>query len=692
MKQGKLIRRAVSAALAGCMMFTLSAPALAESTDALMQLSISGNRAASVLDAENVAEEIKINNNVIDPADYENIVVTPGNYTFHYDPVQKILTSTNTTKTINTITIEVPDDVDVVLDGKENIAVHNLTINRAHDVTISSDNYSAIGRRAVITCTGKVTINAPEGTYAIGYTSNADGTLIIHRANEVEIDASGSSRVLSGYGKADITCDGPVTIHGEKDGGSVLANAGNFTYHRTDGADYVYFTSEDGEEGAIDAGVTPIEANARYSYLRIEEKQDAHLKVNNGTATAGDTTSGELDSFKGQKVTVVSKVQETDDRKFDGWELTNAPAGFTISAEKLAQKEFSFIMPTGNVELTAHHSNKLEVSGGTAKVNGNSNADFARPGAAVTVTGHDSNASFSKLVGWKLKKGSLTAIIDADGNSLNVTVDAENNYLLDASGAKIKNETFTFTMSDKPVELSAVYSIPAIAMSLPVIVEGGTINGTQDSFVRVKAGEKVTIKADAPAENMQFHHWKVEEGTSADFGVTVGTLGSDTEQGTEEIAFIMPRGAVRLTAQWSATPATRPDPDQPLDEDFGVDTPQPKPEPEEPEAPAESAAGAIAAVAIGGAAVWGGYEITTRAILKNLLPADAAIPKTQGQLAELLWQNAGCPQPTVAQATDAAAAARWCVEQGYLEEDFAPEKYVPKYKVIRILKQAKSDT
>ena len=771
MKQGKLIRRAVSAALTGCMMFTLSAPALAESTDALMQLNISGNRAVSVLDAENVAEEIKINNNVIDPADYENIVVTPGNYTFHYDPVQKILTSTNTTKTINTITIEVPDDVDVVLDGKENIAVHNLTINRAHDVTISSDNYSAIGRRAVITCTGKVTINAPEGTYAIGYTSNADGTLIIHRANEVEIDASGSSRVLSGYGKADITCDGPVTIHGEKDGGSVLANAGNFTYHRTDGADYVYYTSEDAETEAIDGSITPIPSDAPYSYLHIEEKTFSAITVNNGIAKAGG--SEVQMAFNGQKVTVTAQIDETDERKFDGWEVVNAPAGFTISAEKLAQKEFSFIMPTGNVELTAHHSNKLEVSGGTAKVNGNSNADFARPGAAVTVTagspedyqfdhwevsggnigkteeelkvsplsftmpdaavkltavykaavkvsngtaqtdnttgetvyalegasvtvtGHDSNASFSKLVGWKLKKGSLTAIIDADGNSLNVTVDAENNYLLDASGAKIKNETFTFTMSDKPVELSAVYSIPAIAMSLPVIVEGGTINGTQDSFVRVKAGEKVTIKADAPAENMQFHHWKVEEGTSADFSVTVGTLGSDTEQGTEEIAFIMPRGAVRLTAQWSATPATRPDPDQPLDEDFGVDTPQPKPEPEEPEepeAPAESAAGAIAAVAIGGAAVWGGYEITTRAILKNLLPADAAIPKTQGQLAELLWQNAGCPQPTIAQATDAAAAARWCVEQGYLEEDFAPEKYVPKYKVIRILKQAKSAT
>lgn len=53
MKQGKLIRRAVMAALAGCMMFTLSVPALAESTDALMQLSMTRRSAVSVLDAEN---------------------------------------------------------------------------------------------------------------------------------------------------------------------------------------------------------------------------------------------------------------------------------------------------------------------------------------------------------------------------------------------------------------------------------------------------------------------------------------------------------------------------------------------------------------------------------------------------------------------------------------------------------------
>ena len=64
MKQGKLIRRAVSAALAGCMMFTLSVPALAESTDALMQLSTAAKSAVSVLGEKNGT--LKIGNNSFD--------------------------------------------------------------------------------------------------------------------------------------------------------------------------------------------------------------------------------------------------------------------------------------------------------------------------------------------------------------------------------------------------------------------------------------------------------------------------------------------------------------------------------------------------------------------------------------------------------------------------------------------------
>ena len=848
MKQGKLIRRAVSAALAGCMMFTLSVPALAESTDALMQLSMTRRSAVSVLDAENGAEEIKINNEVINPADYDNIVIN-NKYTFHYDQGQRVLTSTSTIP-INVITIEVPDDVDVVLDGKEHIAVHNLTIKGAHDVTISSDNDSAIGRKAEITCTGKVTINSPGGIYAIGYASNADGTLIIHRANEVEIDASGSSRVLSGSGKADITCDGPVTIHGKKDGGSVLANADNFTYRRTDGADYVYFTSEDAETEAIEGSVAPIPADAPYSYLHIEKKTFSTITVKDGIAKAGEheVTS----AFNGQKVTVTSTVPETEDRKFDGWEVTNRPAGFTISDEKLAQREFSFIMPAGNVELTAHHSNKLEVSYGTAKVNGNA-VDFARPDADVTVTATDRSADGYQFDHWVVSGGDigkteeelkanplkftmpdaavkLTAVYRAAVTVVNgiaeagtesgetifvlqgekVTVSGKNRNpdvtkfggwkVISPEGFELteeqKNteESMTFTMPASPVELKASYSFPAPVLDMQVTVKDGTIRvgkgERQTGTVFVQPGQTVTIEANEPVkENESFHHWKVENGTSTAFAPTEGKLGSETEKGTEKIVFTMPQDGVKLTAvysvpasvlrstvtvtggtakstlgeggdipaeigttveitatpydaekypgmefveweikypdsfyekfpdgipeelqlkldnaksatttfempaypvkliaHWSASAVVKPDPDEPFDEDFGVEP-----------APMDTTGGTIAAVAVGGAAIWGGYEIATRVILHNLLPEGAAIPANRGQLALLIWTEKGKPEPAAQPAfadvadPDMAKAAQWCTEQGLLdarEGKFESDGWMPKFKTIEIWNKA----
>lgn len=122
--------------------------------------------------------------------------------------------------------------------------------------------------------------------------------------------------------------------------------------------------------------------------------------------------------------------------------------------------------------------------------------------------------------------------------------------------------------------------------------------------------------------------------------------------------------------------------------------------PDDPEAPDSSAGGAAAAIAVtalGGAAVWGGYELSTRIILNSLLPEGAAIPKTRGELALLLWQNAGSPepaaQPAFADVTDAetAKAAQWCTEQGLLTAEdgaFRPEQRVTKYRVIQIWKQA----
>lgn len=131
--------------------------------------------------------------------------------------------------------------------------------------------------------------------------------------------------------------------------------------------------------------------------------------------------------------------------------------------------------------------------------------------------------------------------------------------------------------------------------------------------------------------------------------------------------------------------------------------PDPAPVPDEPviDGGDGSGFGAVLAVAGGaavvGAAGFGIYELATRAILKDLLPEGTAIPATRGELALLLWQNAGRPEPAALPAfadtadTETAKAAQWCTEQGLLTAEdgaFHPEQKVTKYRVIRVWKQA----
>lgn len=131
--------------------------------------------------------------------------------------------------------------------------------------------------------------------------------------------------------------------------------------------------------------------------------------------------------------------------------------------------------------------------------------------------------------------------------------------------------------------------------------------------------------------------------------------------------------------------------------------PDPDPVPDEPVIDGGDGSGFSAVLAVaGGAAVVGAagfgiYELATRAILKDLLPEGTAIPATRGELALLLWQNAGRPEPAALPAfadtadAETAKAAQWCTEQGLLTTEdgaFHPEQKVTKYRVIRIWKQA----
>lgn len=125
--------------------------------------------------------------------------------------------------------------------------------------------------------------------------------------------------------------------------------------------------------------------------------------------------------------------------------------------------------------------------------------------------------------------------------------------------------------------------------------------------------------------------------------------------------------------------------------------PKPEPAPEEPvvEESAPDVLGAVGMVAtagVGAAAIgYAGYQVGTELYLIKLLPEGAAIPENAGELALLVWNNAGKPAPAAllpADASETQQAMTWAVEQDLLSADEKPEDAVSRTTVIRTWKKA----
>ena len=643
MKQGKLIRRAVSVALAGCMMFTLSAPALAASTDDLLQQSTAAKSAVSVLDEENgmteeTAYQMDLNNgNQVGNKVVQNFgiyvddkPVTSENYQnlksgrIVYDPEQKTLTAANRIK--NLLKIRAPK-TDVILNG--GIGRGDLTIGQqddpsvvgADDVTVTSDQYATIDGWAYINCTGKVDIRsggfmAVNGSLNISdssevilsadssavtgsanITSNGDVTiestdgraaqeLTINKAQNVTITISDAERAVSEDTK--ITSSGTVILKNNAQGGRV----GTVDFTQADGKAYVYYISDEPDAKLIDLRIHPLAEAAESSYLRIEPRETTYsITVANGTAQVGDDTTGQITTaFEGEKVTVKANAPTDED----------------------AAKGVKF-----------HH--------------------------------------------WKVEEGNIS--VDPTAGSL-------------GSATEAGTEEISFDMPKGNVKLTAVYSIPASVLRNTVTVEGGKAKSTlgEGSGISAEIGTKVEISADTEEHpDKVFVKWEIVYPENFPENVPEELQLKLEEPNRAKTTFEMPAYPVKLIAHWSAI-----DPDESLDPGAGYDA-------------SSAAGGAIAAVAVGGAAIWGGYEITTRVILHNLLPEGAAIPANRGQLALLVWNTAGRPESAGAPAfadvadPDMAKAAQWCTEQGIMDakgDRFEPEGWTPKFKVIEVWNKA----
>ena len=664
--------------------------------------------------------DITVNETAVNGVNYKDIL---GDGALCYDIEEKTLTAK---ERINYVLKVRAPETDVILNGGIG-ARSSLTIGQqgdssavgAHDVTVTSDRYDAIQGEADINCTGKVNIrsdksmavngslniyDSSEVTLSAGsnvvngsanITSNgnvaiystvgrAAEKLTINNAENVTISIRDAAGAVSGDTK--ITASGTVTLKNNAQGGRV----GTVAFTQAGGKNYVYYTSEEPDAKLIDPRIHPLAEAAGSRYLRIEPRETYSITVKNGTAQVGDDTTGLTSAFEGEKVTVSGNNKNPSVTKFGGWKVISPESFELTEAQKNTEKNMTFTMPASPVELKVSYSfpapvldMQVTVKGGTIRVGeGESQTGtvFVQPGQTVTIEANEPAKENESFHHWKVEKDSSKNIGIIEGSL--------------GSETEKGTEKIVFTMPQDGVKLTAVYSIPASVLRSTVTVEGGTAKSTlgEGSDIPAEIGTTVEITAtpyDAEKyPGMEFVEWEIKYPDSF-YEKFPGGIPENLQLKLDNAksaatTFKMPVYPVKLIAHWSASAVA--DPDEPIDEDFGVEP-----------APMDTTGGTIAAVAVGGAAIWGGYEIATRVILHGLLPEGAAIPANRGQLALLIWTEKGKPepaaQPAFADITDAeqAKAAQWCVEQGLLdarEGKFESDGWMPKFKTIEIWNKA----
>ena len=664
---------------------------------------------------------IKINNTPVTRKNYNNIL----GGTLCYDIEEKTLKLKEGQFINGALIITAPEDVSIDLEANASHVVNgDLTVNGAKDVKVTKlggNAAAAIEGKAEIRCSGDVilqnwggdthdgrnltkyglTVQANTVTTEGGINGEAmiDCTRDIVLGNEwgttvskLTVKNADNVTVTSGSvyrsieDDVDITCSGTVEIKGKKpiNVKVIFTQAGN--------KPYVYFTDESSEEYK-DSRITPIPETIGRKYLRIEPRETYSITVKNGTAQVVGDTDGKLTTaFAGEKVTVSGENKNPSVTKFGGWKVISPESFELTEAQKNTEKTMTFTMPASPVELKASYSfpapvldMQVTVKNGTIRVGKGERQTgtvFVQPGQTVTIEANEPVKENESFHHWKVENGTSTAFAPTEGKL--------------GSETEKGTEKIVFTMPQDGVKLTAVYSIPASVLRSTVTVTGGTAKSTLDEGSDIPAEIGTTVKITATpydAEKypgMEFVEWEIKYPDSF-YEKFPGGIPENLQLKLDNAksaatTFEMPVYPVKLIAHWSASPVDKPNPDEPIDEEFGVEP-----------APMDTTGGTIAAVAVGGAAIWGGYEIATRVILHNLLPEGAAIPANRGQLALLIWTEKGKPepaaQPAFADITDAeqAKAAQWCVEQGLLdarEGKFELDGWMPKFKTIEIWNKA----
>ena len=379
--------------------------------------------------------------------------------------------------------------------------------------------------------------------------------------------------------------------------------------------------------------VTTVNATAKLE----SEAEELKAPVAAGTEvilSAGNAPEGK--TFAGWKLYKV--VNDTESEITDETELAELLRNGIATTATL-----TLTMPAYDVKAEPYYSN---IPYNITPVNCTVDKTEAAKGDTVTATRRKPEAN-ERFTGWTVKVNGVKQPDDF------LTPDAND-------PAKVR-----FTMPAENVEIKANFEgNPTLNIGDHVTanIEGSDASVPSGSTVPV--GETVHLTAIAP-EGQHFTGWTVKVGGEEQKADTF--LTPDKNDPTKA-TFTMPSKNVEVTANFAEDSIPEPDPVGPSD--------------------TGNIQGAISAVVIGAAAGAIIYEAGT-GIYRVINMPGIPMPSNRIELAELLWEHAGKPEPVSTALysdidegdTDAQKAARWAVEQDLMKDDADNNKFHPAFPV-----------
>ena len=361
------------------------------------------------------------------------------------------------------------------------------------------------------------------------------------------------------------------------------------------------------------------------------------------TLTAGDAPVGK--TFAGWKL---YNVSDTESEITDETELAKLLKNGIATTATL-----TLTMPAYDVKAEPYYSN---IPYNITPVNCTVDKTEAAKGDTVTATRREPEAN-ERFIDWTVKVNG-------------VEQDTDTFLKPDANDpAKV-----SFVMPAENVEIKANFaSNPTLNPTLRVgdhvtaTIEGSDASVPSGSTVPVPKNKIVHLTATAPGQH--FISWTVKvNGVEQD----PTFLKPDADDPTK-VTFIMPDANVEVTATFA-------------DDPIGPDGP-------DPVGPSDTGniQGAISAVVVGAAAGAIIYEAGT-GIYRVINMPGIPMPSNRIELAELLWEHAGKPEPVSTALysdidegdTDAQKAARWAVEQDLMKDDADNNKFHPAFPVSKL--------